>query len=523
VATSIGDVKQIESQQAGDRAAFVEAFRAYQPALFRQAMRSLHDWAAAEDAVQETFARAFRSFHRIDGEWHLGPWLHRIMANVCIDEANRRRREADKVERAVAKSEFAQLSPGVEDQLGLGLDDADLHAALDRLPADYRQALSLRFVHELPYDEVAQASGVSEQNARARVSRARQAMRVALRGVAALPLLALAGLRRGQRAASAFEGAEPSRLGSSAALGTAQAGHLTQAAQTAGGLSSMVDTASALVSTTPQAVPLLAKAAVGIGAVAMAVMPSSTPESFRAAAPSSSPPASAPAVEEPSAPEPSVPAVAVAGDTSAPDGTSASSLVEPTVAELPAVDELGVSVLPVESSAPPVASVAPPTTLAAVVEPPPVTSSDPPAVDPTEPPAPSVPLVGGSLTAGSVEVVPAGPRFDVSGSVSVTVDGVTHTGWLSGRVAVDAEADPDGLRRFSGTLTISLDDAGTIDLRLAGRAGGEDPGDGTVPSWLSVSGQYRASGSSLPLAPAGSFAGSVAVVSGGSWSLDLSA
>ena len=80
-------------------------------------------------------------------------------------------------------------APSVEEELGLELDDSRIDAALGSLSDPHRQALELRFIEELGYERVAEISGVSEQNARARVSRARSAMRSSLKGVAALPVL----------------------------------------------------------------------------------------------------------------------------------------------------------------------------------------------------------------------------------------------------------------------------------------------------------------------------------------------
>ena len=93
--------------------------------------------------------------------------------------------------------------PGVEEELGLDFDGSHVTRALEELPDSYSEALKLKFVDELGYSKLAEATGVSEQNARARVSRARSAMRSALRGVAVLPALLFGLLRRGEKAAAA--------------------------------------------------------------------------------------------------------------------------------------------------------------------------------------------------------------------------------------------------------------------------------------------------------------------------------
>jgi RNA polymerase sigma factor (sigma-70 family) len=59
---------------------------------------TIDDAGTAEDLVQEAFIRAYRAFDRTDDDSRVRPWLHQILANVCVDDANRRR-DDDKTER----------------------------------------------------------------------------------------------------------------------------------------------------------------------------------------------------------------------------------------------------------------------------------------------------------------------------------------------------------------------------------------------------------------------------------------
>lgn len=525
MATSIDDEHLVAAHRAGDQQAFADLVRTHRPALYRHAMRCLHDPAAAEDAVQETLARAYRSLHRVEGEYRLGSWLHRILANVCIDEANRRRREADKLGRVAFDRRNLELVPGVEEELGFDSGTSGVREALASLPAPYREALSLRFVDELSYDELAARSGVSEQNARARVSRARQAMRMALKGVAALPLVALVGLRRGHRAAQAADSGQMGSTGAGAASQAVQATHAVSAVPQA------LDAATNLAVNTPQAVPLLAKAAVGVGAVAMAVLPSppsrELAQSTRtvAAPPSSQVEQAAPAAtasDAVSSPSPTGPA-----DAPHPSSGSMAPAVEvpttlasvvtdaPFTSEAPAL-VTAPSEVPVESvPAEPVASPAPETSA-------PVDSA--PALDTTVAPTRS----SGSVSFTSLTVTPAGPRFDVAGAATLSVADQFLSGSMSGRLAVDVEPLGDGTRRFDGVLTLTLDDGSTLEVLLAGRAVGVDPGDGTMPTSYSLSGSFQATwlaigaGGEIPLVMSGSLEGTIATLTGGSWQLVLS-
>ncbi|HCB34451.1 MAG TPA: hypothetical protein DEP69_04645, partial [Acidimicrobiaceae bacterium] len=190
MALYLDDRELVIAHKSGDADAFTALVREYRPQLLSAARRRLHCHEAAEDAVQETLVRALRSLPRFNGQYLLGPWLHRILRNVCHDEGKRRGREGDKAERVAVSPDFDVLSnTGPEADLGLDLDHSALHDAFAELPANYQEALRLRFIEELPYPEVAEKSGVSEENARARVSRARAMLRKSLQGVAMLPVV----------------------------------------------------------------------------------------------------------------------------------------------------------------------------------------------------------------------------------------------------------------------------------------------------------------------------------------------
>ncbi len=419
---SIDDRQLVESYQAGDTDAFAELVRAHGPSLLGHAIRKLGDRAAAEDAVQETFVRAFRALPRFDGDYRVGPWLHRILANVCADEGNRRRREAEKFDRFAADPFAADLAPGVEDELGLDLDDKALSDALASLPPTYREALNLRFVQELPYDEVARIAGVSEENARARVSRARSAARSALRGVAAIPLLIASALRRSESVAAAATQGEGVRAAAEAAVASA-----------------------------PAATPMVTKAVIGLGVVAAVVAPSSAPlepdggralVAVEATADDVAPPAT-PVVDDvaPLQPNGSGGAVAPEGVGSATEAPADHTTSEPEKAPTSAPEVVDPAPLPSGGASAPVSDGAEP-------------------AEPVEP-APVV-RVPGTLTVSALALTPAGPRFAVSGTAELVVGDATFAGPVTGRVSF---TDRGELRRVHLDLTLSLDSGATVEIR----------------------------------------------------------
>ena len=273
MALRLEDRDLVLAYQAGDDEAFAELVREYRPQLLGHARRKLGCPEAAEDAVQEALVRALRAMPRFNGNYLVGPWLHRILSNVCSDEGNRKRREHEKTERFASNDQALNPPSTTEAELGLEFDDAELMDAVDNLSEQYREALMMRFVEELSYEEVAARAGVSEDNARARVSRARNAVRAALKLAAAMPLALIGLLRRGERAASAVAG-HGSTAGSTAAQTSAAQSSvasamplLTEAAPVAS------RAAAAVANAATTGVPVVAKAAVGLGLATAVITP----------------------------------------------------------------------------------------------------------------------------------------------------------------------------------------------------------------------------------------------------------
>lgn len=200
VVVASDDKRLVQAHQAGEADAFSRIVERYHGSLHRRAVQRLGDSHAAEDAVQETFLRAFRSLSRFNGEYRLGGWLRRILENVCADEGSRRSLETGAFQRwgSMPVVDVDLRTPdGVVDELAAR---RRLDGAWRLLPPAHREALVLRFVHDLSFREVAAATGVTEDNARARVSRARSALRGMLGGASAMAVFAFTAFRRTERA-----------------------------------------------------------------------------------------------------------------------------------------------------------------------------------------------------------------------------------------------------------------------------------------------------------------------------------
>ncbi|HAY65664.1 MAG TPA: RNA polymerase sigma factor SigM, partial [Acidimicrobiaceae bacterium] len=130
MAIYIDDRELVAAHQAGDSEAFDELVREHRSSLFSHARRKLACDDAAEDAVQETLVRAYRALPRFNGEYRLSPGLHRILANVCVDEANRRRRDGQKKDLLSAQPATRRNAPSADEELGLHVDHDELNSAL---------------------------------------------------------------------------------------------------------------------------------------------------------------------------------------------------------------------------------------------------------------------------------------------------------------------------------------------------------------------------------------------------------
>jgi RNA polymerase sigma-70 factor (ECF subfamily) len=142
-------------------------------------MRLTRNRADAEDLVQDTLVRAFRSADRFAAGTNLKAWLYTILHNAW---RNRRRDAAhDPLQGDSEPIDDVTLPPNGAAELDTPERvllretlDADLQAALDRLPDAFRQAVWLRDVEEFSYAEIAEMLGVPIGTVMSRISRGRR-------------------------------------------------------------------------------------------------------------------------------------------------------------------------------------------------------------------------------------------------------------------------------------------------------------------------------------------------------------
>ena len=146
--------------------------------VYRLAYRLSGNQQDAEDLTQETFVRVFRSLADYTPGTFEG-WLHRITTNLFLDMVRRRQRiRFDALPDDTERLPGRERSP--EQVYAEGAFDADVQAALDALPPDFRAAVVLCDIEGLSYEEIAATLGIKLGTVRSRIHRGRVLLREAL-------------------------------------------------------------------------------------------------------------------------------------------------------------------------------------------------------------------------------------------------------------------------------------------------------------------------------------------------------
>jgi RNA polymerase sigma-70 factor (ECF subfamily) len=166
------------SSGRGDDAEFAQAALSHLDSLYGTALRLTRRAADAEDLVQDTYLKAFRSAHQFEPGTNLKAWLFTILHNTFRNIRRHDGRspvdvDSEAVERAASDGPDNQTPEQILSRRTL---DADLQAALDALPEAFRQAVWLRDVEELSYAEMAQVLDVPIGTVMSRISRGRRAL-----------------------------------------------------------------------------------------------------------------------------------------------------------------------------------------------------------------------------------------------------------------------------------------------------------------------------------------------------------
>jgi RNA polymerase sigma-70 factor (ECF subfamily) len=149
----------------------------YIDSLYGTAVRLTRRPADAEDLVQDTYLKAFRSFRQFSRGTNLKAWLFTILHNTFRNMRRHDGRNPVDVDSEVVEQAGNPTDEETPEQLLTRATlDVDLQAALDALPEAFRQAVWLRDVEELTYAEIAEVLGIPIGTVMSRISRGRRAL-----------------------------------------------------------------------------------------------------------------------------------------------------------------------------------------------------------------------------------------------------------------------------------------------------------------------------------------------------------
>ena len=180
----LSDEELVARARKGDRRAFAQLVDRYRVSVFNLTLRIVGNREDAEEAAQDVFVRAFRSLDRFRGDARFATWLYRIAVNVSLSSARRSRRNLS----------TSSLSEPEDDDDGLPMQIPDTSAnpaerfeqaefreqvrnLVSALPPIYSAVISMYHIQSLSYDEISEALELPIGTVKARLFRARAALR----------------------------------------------------------------------------------------------------------------------------------------------------------------------------------------------------------------------------------------------------------------------------------------------------------------------------------------------------------
>jgi RNA polymerase sigma-70 factor (ECF subfamily) len=184
-AQALSDEEVVARVLAGETPLYEIVMRRHNQRLYRAVRAIVRDEAEAEDIVQETYVRAYRSLHQFEARAQLSTWLTRIAVNEALGRLRKTARLQpleEMVDDEWVPQHLAVTDPKMspESQAATSELRTLLESTIDQLPVMYRQVFMLRAVEGLSTEETAESLGIEADNVKTRLHRARAMIRQAL-------------------------------------------------------------------------------------------------------------------------------------------------------------------------------------------------------------------------------------------------------------------------------------------------------------------------------------------------------
>jgi len=176
------DVELVERHRCGDIQAFDEVYARFGEMVYNLALRLSSNREEAADLTQEIFLRIFRHLGTFGGRSTLKTWVFRIAVNHCRDRLSRHHPAMQPIDDEVEEGGVPLADPGRgPEELAVAADEGRRVAeGLARIPPVFREAVVLRDLEGLSYEEIAEVLGVRVGTVRSRIARGREQLRLLL-------------------------------------------------------------------------------------------------------------------------------------------------------------------------------------------------------------------------------------------------------------------------------------------------------------------------------------------------------
>jgi RNA polymerase sigma-70 factor (ECF subfamily) len=179
-----GNSISLEALKAGDRAEFAHLMDLYSGKIYNLLNRMLNNMQDAEDALQETFFKAFRNIKDFEGRSHVSTWLYRIAVNEALMMIRKRQENVLSIDENDPYQDEMNESRDIvdwhwlpEDELLSDETNKILEQSIRELSPPLRAVFLLRDIDGLSIKETADAMDISEENVKVRLFRARFQLR----------------------------------------------------------------------------------------------------------------------------------------------------------------------------------------------------------------------------------------------------------------------------------------------------------------------------------------------------------
>ncbi|MBI4556250.1 MAG: RNA polymerase sigma factor [Candidatus Hydrogenedentes bacterium] len=171
VGQMVSDEELVGRTKGGEVEAFSELALRYQQIVYSLSYRFMRDAVSAEDMAQESFLKAYRHIRGFRGECSFSTWLYSVTCSVCLTELNRRKKrgEVELLPNHVGTARAAA-------ERSFDLPDI-VRECVGQLPDHYARVITLYYLQEAPYEEIAQMLGIPMGTLKTWMHRARRQLR----------------------------------------------------------------------------------------------------------------------------------------------------------------------------------------------------------------------------------------------------------------------------------------------------------------------------------------------------------